>query len=83
MSSSSCPDFLPLDEIADLQRDRRSEQCRYLSERSSFFRDLWQNNNAPAALEDLSSLPYCDKEMLRRSQAHTPPRLPCRDRRSG
>ncbi len=73
MSSSVRPDFLPLDEIAAQQRVRWNEQRRYVLEQSPFFKALWPTNKVPSALEDLPSLPICDKEMLRRSQAETPP----------
>ncbi len=73
MSSPVRPDFLPLDEIAAQQRVRWNEQRRYVLEQSPFFKALWPTDNVPSALEDLPSLPICDKEMLRRSQAETPP----------
>ena len=66
-------DFLPLAEIAKLQAARWTEQAAYVARHSAFFLRLWGGRPPPARLEDLARLPYCDKAMLRDSQAAHPP----------
>ena len=66
-------DFTPLDEITELQQQRWLEQRRYVLDHSLFLRELWANYSVPQRLEDVSQLPLCDKQMLRRSQAVMPP----------
>ena len=73
MSSSDSPDFAPLEDIAARQRERWVLQRSYVVDQSPFFKALWSTTQVPLSLEDLPSLPLCDKEMLRRSQAETPP----------
>ena len=73
MSLSESPDFLSLKETTTLQRERWRDQCNYLRKHSSFFKKLWSGIKVPEDLEELPSLPLCDKEMLRRSQAAKPP----------
>ena len=73
MSSSPSPDFASPGDIAARQGERWREQRRYVLAHSPFFKSLWSTQSVPLGLEDLPSLPLCDKEMLRRSQAETPP----------
>ena len=73
MSPSPSPDFASPGDLAARQDERWREQRRYVLAHSPFFKSLWSTRRVPLCLEDLPSLPLCDKEMLRRSQAETPP----------
>lgn len=66
-------EFLPPDEIAVLRAERWRAQRDYVSTRSPFFTRLWEGRRVPERLEDLPALPFCDKAMLRDSQAAHPP----------
>jgi phenylacetate-CoA ligase len=73
MNEPGTADFLPLARIAALQAERWSAQRRYVMEHSPFLRRLWNGCPVPGCLEELPSLPLCDKAMLRESQAAHPP----------
>ncbi len=66
-------DFRPPDEMAALCQQRWESQRAYVIEKSPFFARLWGGRRVPDQLEDLASLPLCDKAMLRDSQAASPP----------
>ena len=66
-------DVAPRDAIAALREERWRAQRAYVMERSPFFARLWGGQPAPDRLEDLPALPFCDKGMLRESQAAHPP----------
>jgi len=66
-------DFLALDEIEALQRERWSAQAAFVADRSPFFRRLWGAKAPPRDLAGLGELPLSDKAMLRESQARHPP----------
>ena len=72
MSRASEGAALP-DDIAALKQERWRAQRAYVMERSPFFSRLWANRPVPDRLEDLPALPFCDKGMLRESQAAHPP----------
>ena len=61
------------DDIATLRQERWRVQRAYVIERSSFLARLWAGQRVPERLEDLPALPFCDKGMLRESQAAHPP----------
>ena len=63
----------PRDAIAALREERWRAQRAYVIERSPFFARLWGDQPVPDRLEDLPALPFCDKGMLRDSQAAHPP----------
>ena len=63
----------PLEEIAALRQERWRVQRAYVMERSPFLSRLWAGQRVPERLEDLPALPFCDKGMLRESQAAHPP----------
>ena len=73
MEPSPTADFTALDRIVAQQRERWHRQYEYVLENSPFFSDLWSGRRVAPGLEDLASLPLCDKEMLQRSQAAVPP----------
>ena len=61
------------DDIAALRQERWRVQRAYVIERSPFLARLWAGQRVPERLEDLPALPFCDKGMLRESQAaHSP-----------
>ncbi|HEY5738802.1 MAG TPA: phenylacetate--CoA ligase family protein [Gammaproteobacteria bacterium] len=64
-------EFLPLDEIRLLQRERWARQREYLQARSAFY----GNNFAPLprSLDEFVDFPLTDKQMLRDDQARHPP----------
>ena len=62
-------EYMTSDEIFTHQNKAWAKQSRYVQEKSSFFQDLWQGLCIPDRLEDLPSLPFCDKAQLRISQA--------------
>jgi phenylacetate-CoA ligase len=66
-------EFLPPDQVAGLRRRRWAEQRAYVAGASPFLKRLWQGRPPPERLEDLATLPLCDKAMLRQSQAAAPP----------
>ena len=61
------------DDIAALRQERWRVQRAYVIERSPFLARLWAGQRVPERLEDLPALPFCDKRMLRESQAAHPP----------
>ena len=63
----------PSDDIAALRQEHWRSQRAYVIERSPFFARLWAGRPVPERLEDLPTLPLCDKAMLRESQAASPP----------
>ena len=66
-------EFLPQTEVAKLQHRRWQSQGAYVAGNSVFFASHWGNIKVPKTLEDLPSLPLCNKVMLRESQAAHPP----------
>ncbi len=66
-------DFLALDEIEALQGERWRAQAAFVARHSPFFQRLWGGAKPPEALAGLADLPFCDKAMLRESQASHPP----------
>ena len=64
---------VPRDAVAALREERWRAQRAYVIERSPFFAKLWGEQPVPERLEDLPALPFCDKGMLRESQAAHPP----------
>ena len=66
-------EYLPLDEIGRIQRQRWSVQARYLSERSGFYRTLYKGLEISQTLDALEALPLTDKEMVRQDQRLHPP----------
>ncbi|MCB2102920.1 MAG: AMP-binding protein [Rhodobacterales bacterium] len=73
LQDKSGADFLPPEAIAAVQRDNWARQRRGLKARSPFLSALWGGRDAPPRLEDLPDLPFCDKALLRQSQADHPP----------
>ena len=63
IETSPTADFTVLAEIAAQQR-QRCQQQQYVLENSPFFAALWSTSPVSPHLEDLPSLPLCDKEML-------------------
>jgi phenylacetate-CoA ligase len=70
--------------LADVKKPRPAELARHqqvawetqrlhVSERSTFFQELWDHRAPPANLRDLPELPLSDKAQLRISQAKHPP----------
>lgn len=70
--------------LADVKNPRPAELARHqqvawetqrlhVSERSTFFQELWDHRAPPANLRDLPELPLSDKAQLRISQAKHPP----------
>jgi phenylacetate-CoA ligase len=66
-------DFLPLDAVRKLQAERWPAQADHVARHSPFFAALWGGTAPPSRLEELHRLPFCDKAMLRESQAAHPP----------
>ena len=66
-------EYLPLEEIGRIQRQRWSVQARYLSERSGFYRALYKGFEIPQTLDAIETLPLTDKEMVREDQRLHPP----------
>ncbi len=66
-------DFLASDEIEALQEERWRAQAAFVARRSPFFQRLWGGAAPPDSLAGLADLPFCDKAMLRESQARHPP----------
>ena len=66
-------DAAPRDAIAAPREERWRTQRAHVMERSPFFARLWGRQPVPDRLEDLPALPFCDKGMLRESQAAHPP----------
>ncbi len=66
-------EFMPPGESAALRAGRWRAQRDYVLARSPFFARLWEGRRVPERLEDLPALPFCDKAMLRESQAAHPP----------
>lgn len=66
-------DFLESSEIERLQKTRWREQSRYLQTRSSFYQSYFSNISLTGAIEQISDLPFTDKEMLRQDQRDYPP----------
>ena len=64
-------EFLPLDEIRSLQRERWALQLEYLEARSAFYRENFAP--LPRSLEAFADFPLTDKQMLRDDQARHPP----------
>lgn len=63
-------------EAAELERHQQDAwrtQGRYVSENSTFYRELWNQRFPPRDLRDLPELPLSDKAQLRVSQAEHPP----------
>lgn len=61
---------------ADLAAARQASwqrQRRHVVEHSEFYRELWQGDEPPEDLRDLSALPLSSKQQLREAQARTPP----------
>ena len=65
--------FLPLDQMAALQRQRWAAQSEYVATASAFYGRLWRGEAPPSRIEDLGRLPLTDKAMVRESQARMPP----------
>lgn len=72
-SSLSQAEYLSAAKVAQLRQKRWEIQLRYVSKHSLFFQRLWDEIQAPINLEDLPTLPLCDKRMLRESQKISPP----------
>lgn len=66
-------EFLAPAEVARLKAERWARQRAYVAQASPFLSRLWQGRAPPQRLEDLPTLPLCDKAMLRHSQAAAPP----------
>ena len=64
-------EFLPLDEVDKIQRERWVRQAEYVNTHSRFYRDL--GYQMPSSLDALESVPLTDKEMLREDQRRFPP----------
>ncbi len=66
-------DFWPLDRIAAAQEAYWRRQGDYVARHSAFYRRLWGPLRPPERLADLPTLPLTTKQMLRDSQAASPP----------
>ena len=66
-------EYLPITELAKLQQRRWQSQREYVRNHSEFFANFWGQTQIPERLEDLASLPLCNKAMLRESQRAHPP----------
>ena len=64
---------LSADDLDALRQERWHAQRAYVIQRSPFFARLWAGQPIPERLEDMPTLPFCDKGMLRESQAAHPP----------
>ena len=62
-----------LNDIAAARQESWRAQRAYVVERSPFLARLWAGKQVPERLDDLPALPFCDKGMLRESQAAHPP----------
>ncbi len=60
-------------QLAARQQRLWQQQCRYVSEYSAFYQDLWQGVEPSTKLLELAQLPLTTKQELRESQAATPP----------
>jgi phenylacetate-CoA ligase len=56
-----------------LQQELWQQQRLYVSENSAFYKNLWQDLELPAELENLAQLPLTSKALLREAQAAGPP----------
>ena len=66
-------DFWPLERIAAMQEAHWRRQGEHVARHSAFYRRLWGALQPPDRLADLPILPLTTKQMLRDSQAASPP----------
>ncbi len=66
-------DFADLATLAAHRQRLWDTQRAFVAAHSPLHRRAWNGAHPPARLEDLGSLPFTDKEMLRQSQAAHPP----------
>ncbi len=60
-------------QLHTLQQALWQKQRQYVSEKSMFYKNLWQGLELPAELGNLAQLPLTSKAQLRESQAAEPP----------
>jgi phenylacetate-CoA ligase len=66
-------DFMPLDDLARVQRERWAAQAAYVSACSAFYARLFERHALRSELDALEALPFTDKAMLRADQVTSPP----------
>jgi phenylacetate-CoA ligase len=66
-------EFMALEDIAVLQRDRWRVQAAYVSQNSTFYREHFADQGLVGDIAELADLPFTDKEMLRTDQKACPP----------
>ena len=66
-------DFAPAEQLKQHQQQAWAQQSLYVSTHSTFYQQLWGDQQPPEQLTDINQLPLSDKAMLRLSQAAHPP----------
>ena len=66
-------DFASPEQLQLHQQQAWAKQRHYVATHSAFYQQLWDNQQAPELLTNLSQLPLSDKAMVRLSQAAHPP----------
>ena len=61
-------DFLDLNEIKKIQRKHWQQQADYVNCRSLFYQNLFDKKELTGDLDEITELPFTDKEMLRNDQ---------------
>ena len=62
-------DFMPLGDLARIQRERWAAQAAYVGERSAFYAKRFARHRLRGDLDALEELPFTDKAMLRADQS--------------
>ena len=65
-------DFWPPEKLAAVQQSNWVKQRDYVNRYSPFYQRLWAGKQPPERLEDLYTLPFTTKEMLREAQVKAP-----------
>ena len=65
-------DFWPLEKLVAVQKSNWEIQREYVNRHSTFYHRLWAGKQPPERLEDLHTLPFTTKEMLRQAQVKAP-----------
>jgi len=66
-------EFLDIEEVKRIQRERWAQQAEYVSAQSQFYQQLLNGDRLPTTLDALESLPFTDKDMIREDQRLHPP----------
>jgi phenylacetate-CoA ligase len=66
-------EFMSAEDLRTVQSERWAQQSQYVSQTSLFYRNLLAGRKLAGSLDELSDLPFTDKELVRTDQRDNPP----------